>query len=91
MPAHDSFGTALDTTSEAWSRQIDLWRAMTAQQKAQLVSSLSRAARRFAEAGIAARYPNASPRDRFLRLAILQLGDELAAEAYPEAARLQHE
>lgn len=87
----DPFGTALDTTEEASAQQIDLWRKMTPQQKAELVASLSRATRRLAQAGIAARYPDASPRERFLRFAILQLGCELAVKVYTDAARLTND
>jgi hypothetical protein len=40
------------------------------------------------EAGIAARHPLASPRERFLRRAIVLLGRELAVQVYPDAAAL---
>lgn len=87
VPAH-SFGRALDTAPASSAQQIALWRSMTPQQKAQLVASLSRATRQLAEAGIAARYPQAAARERFLRLAILQLGRELAVQVYPDAEPL---
>ena len=57
---------------------------MSTVDKAHLISSLSRGTRALALAGIRARYPGASLREQFLRLAILTLGRELARQAYPE-------
>ena len=88
MDKSASFGRALDTASRAFELQTARWREMSDQQKADLVAALTRATRRMAEAGIAARYPDASPRERFLRLAILQLGRALAVQVYPDAERL---
>jgi hypothetical protein len=34
------------------------------------------------------RYPEASPREQFLRVALITLGPALAVAAYPDAARL---
>jgi hypothetical protein len=39
-------------------------------------------------AGVRHRYPNSSPREQFLRLAIITLGPELARAAYPDIERL---
>jgi hypothetical protein len=41
-----------------------------------------------ARAGIRHRYPDAGPREQFLRLAVLLLGDGLARQAYPDLATL---
>jgi hypothetical protein len=57
-------------------------------EKLALVSGLSRAMRSLAEAGITSRYPQASTREKFLRLAIINLGRELAVQVYPDAAEL---
>ena len=73
-----------DTSSDIEQRQIDAWRRMSPGQKAVLVVSASRAADAMAMAGIRARFPDAGPREQFLRLAILKLGYELARQAYPE-------
>jgi hypothetical protein len=86
MAASESFGRALDTTPEASEVQAASWRMMTAREKADLVAALSRVTRELAERGIRARHPDASEREVFLRLAILQLGRELAVQAYPDAA-----
>lgn len=77
-----------DTPLEIEARQIEGWRRMSPAEKAELVASLSRGVRELATAGIRARYPGASPREQFLRLAILTLGAELARRAYPEIDRL---
>jgi hypothetical protein len=75
---------AIDTPSEVEAMQIDGWRRMTATEKAALITGLTRATFELALAGIAHRYPAASPREQFLRRAILLYGRELAARAYPD-------
>jgi hypothetical protein len=61
---------------------------MTAAEKAAIVSGLTEAAYELARAGIRHRYPNASPREQFLRLALVTLGPDLAAKAYPDVTLL---
>ena len=77
-----------DTPLEIEQRQIDGWRRMSDLEKAQLIASLSNTVRDMAMAGIRDRHPGASPREHFLRFAILTLGPELARAAYPEIDRL---
>jgi hypothetical protein len=77
-----------DTPLEIEARQIEGWRRLSAADKAELIASLSRAAREMALAGIRDRHPGASPREEFLRLAMLTLGAALARQAYPEIDRL---
>jgi hypothetical protein len=79
---------ALDTSPEVEQRQIAGWRRMSAAEKGALVTGLTRAAQEMARAGVRARYPAASPREEFLRLAIVTLGYELASKAYPELVDL---
>jgi len=79
---------AADTPVEIERRQIAGWRAMVPAQKARLIVALSRSAREMALAGIRQRFPTASPREHFLRLAMLTLGLDLARRAYPEIERL---
>jgi hypothetical protein len=64
---------------------------MSATQKADLITALNRAAREMALAGVRQRYPGASDREVFLRLAILTLGPELARQAYPDVDHLDVE
>ena len=61
---------------------------MSSVEKAQLITSLCVAADALALAGIRHRYPYASPREVFLRLAMLKLGRDLACRAYPDASQL---
>jgi len=75
---------ALDTSPEIEARQIEGWRRMAPPEKAHLIVALSQAARDLALAGIRHRYPQASPREQFLRLAMLTIGRDLARRAYPE-------
>lgn len=75
---------AADTTLDIEERQLRAWREMTLQRKASLISGICRSTREIALAGIRSRHPNASPREQFLRLAVLTLGEDLARRAYPE-------
>jgi hypothetical protein len=79
---------ARDTTPDIEQRQIDRWREMSPVEKAALVSAAAQTTRQLAVAGICQRYPDASERERFLRLAMLTLGPDLALAVYPDAARL---
>jgi hypothetical protein len=77
-----------DTSPEIEERQIQAWREMSVTDKAALITSMSAAARAMALAGVRHRFPNATPREQFLRLAIVTLGHDLARLAYPEIAQL---
>lgn len=57
---------------------------MPAGEKLRLVLQMNATVRQLALAGIKQRYPGAGARERFLRLAQLTLGDELARKAYPD-------
>lgn len=61
---------------------------MSDAEKLALAMSMSAAVRRLALAGVKQRHPDASPREQFLRLAIVTLGEDLARKAYPEIAQL---
>ena len=61
---------------------------MSPAEKAAIVTGLTQAAYDLALAGVRARFPDASPREHFLRLAIVTLGPDLARQAYPEIATL---
>lgn len=62
---------------------------MTPAHKVDLAVRLSMSVRELALAGIRNRYPDASAREHFLRLAMVTLGPELARQAYPEIDRLE--
>ena len=79
---------ALDTSPEIERLQIEAWRRMSAAEKAAAITGLTRAAYTMTCAGVRHRYPSASPRELFLRTAIVTLGWKLAAAAYPDAAAL---
>jgi hypothetical protein len=76
----------LDTSPEIERRQVESWRQMSAAQKAATVTGLTRAAYAMTAAGVRQRYPDASPREHFLRVAVIALGPDLARLAYPDAA-----
>lgn len=75
---------AADTAPDVERRQIDGWQRMSPAEKAAIVSGLTQAAYELALAGVRSRYPDASPREHFLRLALVTLGPELARKAYPD-------
>lgn len=75
-----------DTTAEAEHMQVEVWRGMSPVEKARLVSELTRAALHLSLSGIRQRYPDASERECFLRLAARMLGPDLARQVYPDAA-----
>lgn len=79
---------ALDTPSEIEDRQVEAWRRMLPAEKAAIVTNLTQAAYAMTCAGVRHRYPQASAREQFLRVALIVLGPELACRAYPDAADL---
>ena len=82
---------SVDTSPEIEARQFERWRRMTADEKAAIVSGLTRTVIELARAGIRARHPAASEREQRLRLAIVTLGRELAEKVYPEIAQLERD
>jgi hypothetical protein len=79
---------SLDTSPEIEQRQIDAWRQMSPADKAATITALTRAAYALTSAGVRQRHPADTPRQLFLRTAIVVLGRELASAAYPDAAAL---
>jgi len=86
---HAPSGVATDTTAEAASTQIEMWRAMSSLHKAEMVTALTVAVQQLCLAGIRMRHPEASERECMLRLAIIKLGRDLAVRVYPEAASIR--
>jgi hypothetical protein len=76
---------SLDTSPEVERQQVESWRRMSAVQKAAMVTGLTSAAFAMTWAGVRHRYPDASPREHFLHVAVIVLGPELARRAYPDA------
>jgi uncharacterized protein YmfQ (DUF2313 family) len=79
---------AEDTDPETERRQIERWRRMTPDEKADEVSRLTQEAREAETAAMRERHPSASEREIFLRLAIARLGYDLASKAYAEILQL---
>jgi len=84
--AHTAFN--LDTSPDIERRQVDAWRQMSAAQKAEMVTGLTRASYAMTFAGVRQRHPGESPRQHFLRVAIIVLGPDLARLAYPDATEV---
>jgi hypothetical protein len=79
---------SLDTSPEIERLLIQRWREMSAAEKAAIVSGLTQAVYDLALAGIRHRHPDASPREHFLRLAMITLGPDLARRVYPDLAAM---
>ena len=77
-----------DITVEIEARQVEAWRRLSPAERLQMVSDAYRAVTDLALAGIRRRYPHASERDCFLRLAAIRLGVDVTRRIYPEAAGL---
>ena len=77
-----------DTTAEIERRQIEAWRRLSPLERLRLVSDITRAVTNLSLAGIRRRYPAASDRECFLRLAAIRLGVETTRRLYPDAAEL---
>jgi hypothetical protein len=75
-----------DTTADIEDRQVEAWRRLSPAERLHLANEASRAATAMALAGIRHRYPNASERECFLRLAAIRLGVDTARRLYPDAA-----
>lgn len=79
---------ASDTSETVEQVQVAIWRRMSPLEKARVTGDLTRAVHQLALAGVRGRYPAASERECFLRVALLTLGASLACRVYPEAAAL---
>jgi hypothetical protein len=71
-----------DTSPEAWKVFLDLQRKMSPSEKLRRTLEWSDMIRKFAEAGMRQRYPNADAREIFLRMARQNLGPELFRKVY---------
>lgn len=78
-----------DTSADVEQRQIEAWKRLSPADKAAMVRGLTSAVYALAMAGVRHRHPGASPREQFLRLAVVTLGPELAQQVYPEIAALE--
>ena len=78
-----------DTGWSAEQAQVEIWRAMTTVQIAELIVSTSNAARTLAIAGLRERYPGANDHELLVRYVELTLGPALARRVYPEFDRLE--
>jgi hypothetical protein len=74
-----------DTSPEAWKVYVEIQRRMSPEEKFLRCLEWSDVARRFAEAGLRQRYPNADDREILLRFARMTLGEELFRRAYGDA------
>ena len=79
---------SIDTAVEIEDRQIEAWRKMSPAERLQTVREMNRAVTDLALAGIRHRYPHASERECFLRLAAIRLGVATTRRIYPDAAEL---
>lgn len=79
---------AEDTPLEIEAIQIAIWRQMSPERKAGLIVGICAALDDLVVEGVKRRHPGSSPRQQFLRRAIVRLGYDQAVEAFPDAAGL---
>jgi hypothetical protein len=77
-----------DTSTDVERLQIEAWRRMSPLEKAAIMSQATSDALTLARSGIRQRYPGASERECFIRLAALQLGRILVRQVYPDASQI---
>jgi hypothetical protein len=77
-----------DTSADVERLQIEAWRRMSPLEKAGIMSQATSDAWTLAVSGIRQRYPGASERECFFRLAALRLGPTLVRQVYPDAAQI---
>jgi hypothetical protein len=88
VAANERRPLAEDTPFEVEDIQTGIWRRMSPERKAELIVGICAALDDMVVEGVRRRYPNAGPREQFLRRAIVRLGYEHACEAYPDAVGL---
>ncbi|MEM7608509.1 MAG: hypothetical protein AAF411_24410 [Myxococcota bacterium] len=76
-----------DTSPDAWSVQLQVWRRMGPQRRLDVMAAMSEELVALRRSGIRARHPECS--DEAVRLAEIRqrLGDALFTAAYPNARR----
>jgi hypothetical protein len=72
-----------DTSFEAETEQVRIWRSLSSVQIAELVGGAYRAARAMAMAGLRDRHPHLTDEELVPRFALLTLGSDLARRVYP--------
>jgi hypothetical protein len=77
-----------DTSADVERLQIEAWRRMSPLEKAAIMSQATSDALTLAGSGIRQRYPGASERECFIRLAALQHGPILVRQVYPDASQI---
>jgi hypothetical protein len=71
-----------DTSPEAWKVWVDLMRTIPPEEKLRRTFEYSAMVRKFGEAGLRRKYPQANDREIFLRAARQNLGAELYSKVY---------
>jgi hypothetical protein len=71
-----------DTAYDIERRLVDVWRRMSAGEKARQLLDCCRMVDQLSLAGARLRHPNADDRELFLRTAALRLGRDLMIEVY---------
>ena len=78
----------LDTSAEAYRIQLDIFRAMTPEQRLQRGSELSELCRGLLADGVKYRHPAYDEQEIRLAVIRIELGDELFLKVYPHAGHI---
>jgi hypothetical protein len=89
MSSHDAASEPLDTTSDAWQVQRDVYRRLGGAERISIAFRLGRLARETALAGIRSRHPDYSEAEAQMALRRLVLGDEIVRAVWPGARLLE--
>lgn len=76
-----------DTHPKMEALQIQLWRQASPTRKMNMLAQLNTSVRMLALAGLRSRFPNNSEAELRYKLAVLILGEELAAKVYGGTSR----
>ncbi len=78
----------LDTSPKAYQTQLDIFRAMTPEQRLQRGSELSELCRGLLADGVKYRHPKYDEQEIRLAVIRIELGDELFLKVYPYAEHI---
>ena len=78
----------LDTSPEAYKIQLDIFRAMTPEQRLQRGSELTQFCKGLLADGVKQRHPEYNEEEIRLAVIRIELGEKLFLQAYPHAGRI---
>ncbi len=78
----------LDTSAEAYKKQLEIFQAMTPEERLQRGSELTQFSRGLMADGVKFRHPEYSSNEIHLAVIRIELGDKLFLKVYPHAENI---